>query len=366
MPHHILLTIDVEDWFQVKNLKSAIPFESWPTRELRVEKNTHRILDLLDEASLERSAISFQLSDEERITDNGEQPKDNVLPQAERSSSEAILQPPPRIHATFFVLGWLAERLPHLVREIKDRGHEVASHGYGHELCSQCSSDDLKEDLAKSKKLLEDIIGARVYGYRAPSFSISDDILQLIAEAGYQYDSSYNSFTMHGRYGKISLNGSGRKGIAYKISPGFYELPVSNLTLRKPLSSPCPVKFFEKDSEANLTGELSALSSEQSRSSFVLPWGGGAYFRLIPGPLFRMGVREILRRQQAYLFYMHPWEVDPEQPRPEGTKAFARFKHYTNLSRTEGKLRSLLQKFSECSFVSCHEYLQPSQPKQLK
>jgi hypothetical protein len=79
-----------------------------------------------------------------------------------------------------------------------------------------------------------------------------------------------------------------------------------------------------------------------------------------------MGVREILRRQQAYLFYMHPWEVDPEQPRPEGTKAFARFKHYTNLSRTEGKLRNLLQKFSECSFVSCHEYLQPSQPKQLK
>lgn len=127
----------------------------------------------------------------------------------------------------------------------------------------------------------------------------------------------------------------------------FYELPISNLS---------PFGFPTLDT-LGILGHF---------RHFCLPWGGGAYFRLIPGPLFRMGVREILRRQQAYLFYMHPWEVDPEQPRPEGTKAFARFKHYTNLSRTEGKLRSLLQKFSECSFVSCHEYLQPSQPKQLK
>ncbi len=343
MPRHMLLTIDVEDWFQVENLKSAIPFESWPNRELRVEKNTHRILDLLDEASLERSAISFQLSEEERITDNGEQPKDNVLPQAERSSSEAILQPLPRIRATFFVLGWLAERLPNLVRGIQARGHEVASHGYGHELCSQCSTEYLKEDLVKSKKLLEDIIGARVYGYRAPSFSISGDILKMIAEAGYLYDSSYNSFAMHGRYGKISLNGSGRKGIAYKISDSFCELPISNLILKKPFSS-----------------RLSDLSSEQSRSSFVLPWGGGAYFRLIPAVVFRMGVRAILRRQQAYLFYMHPWEVDPEQPRPEGTAAISSFKHYTNLSRTEDRLRRLLLEFGGCRFVSCYEYLQPT------
>jgi hypothetical protein len=210
----------------------------------------------------------------------------------------------------------------------------------------------------KSKKLLEDIIGDRVYGYRAPSFSISDEILKLIEEAGYLYDSSYNSFGMHGRYGKISLNGHERRGIAYRISDGFYELAISNLILKKPLSSPCPVKFFKKDSEADLTGELSALSSEQSRSSFVLPWGGGAYFRLIPALLFRIGVKEILRQQQAYLFYMHPWEVDLEQPRPEGTTAFSRFKHYTNLRKTEGKLRSLLLEFGECRFVSCHEYLQ--------
>jgi len=290
MPHHILLTIDVEDWFQVENLKSAIPFESWPTRELRVEKNTHRILDLLDEISDQRLAVSGQRSSGKNTVDSRQKTEarkeetedrrqetvgevketedriQNTASSSLQASGSSLLGfdtkssqscksclkgssengdgqlttdhgQHEKVRGTFFVLGWLAERLPHLVREIKDRGHEVASHGYGHELCSQCSSDDLKEDLAKSKKLLEDIIGARVYGYRAPSFSISDDILQLIAEAGYQYDSSYNSFTMHGRYGKISLNGNWRSGIVYEILEGFYELAISNLPLRKALSS---------------------------------------------------------------------------------------------------------------------------------
>jgi hypothetical protein len=120
MPPHILLTIDVEDWFQVENFKEFIPYSSWPSRELRVEKNTQRLLDLLDKASHQPSAISYQL-DKERVTDNGE---------------------PKKVCATFFVLGWLAERLPHLVREIHARGHEVASHGYQHELCSGQSQRD--------------------------------------------------------------------------------------------------------------------------------------------------------------------------------------------------------------------------------
>jgi hypothetical protein len=223
----------------------------------------------------------------------------------------------------------------------------------------------LREDLGNSKKLLEDIIGARVYGYRAPSFSISDEILKLIEEAGYEYDSSYNSFAMHGRYGKISLNGGERMGIAYKISPGFYELPISNLSFSPFLTL---AEGPGRSRRGNLArgpvedpehsrGERNRRTHFRHFRHFFLPWGGGAYFRLIPGPLFRMGIREILRQQQGYLFYMHPWEVDPEQPRPEGTTAFSRFKHYTNLGRTEGKLRSLLQQFSECSFVSCHKYL---------
>jgi polysaccharide deacetylase family protein (PEP-CTERM system associated) len=302
MTHHILLTIDVEDWFQVENLRTCCPVSSWSSYQLRVEQNTHRILDLLDEASAQRSAISGQHD----------------------------------IRATFFVLGWIAERVPNLVREIRVRGHEIASHGYGHKLCTECSMKDLREDLAENKKLLEDITGDPAYGYRAPNFSISDEILELVKEVGYEYDSSYNSFGMHGRYGKISLNGNGRSGIAYRISDRFYELPISNLP------------FFP----------FPTLGVLGHFRHFSLPWGGGAYFRLIPAPLFRMGVRKILRQQQAYLFYMHPWEVDPEQPRPEGAKAISRLKHYTNLDRTEGKLRSLLLKFTECRFLSCQEYLQ--------
>jgi len=368
--YHILLTVDVEDWFQVENLRTCCPTSSWPSFELRVEKNVHRLLDLLDEASLKRSAISDQLfkvenksnesckscqesirqdqQDEQEVSSafpdekqkdlarakraTGRFPIENTFsqfhPETEKRSGKSckscLTTSSPRIRATFFVLGWIAERLPDLVREIQARGHEVASHGYHHDLCSQISYLELWRDIRDSKKLIEDIIGARVYGYRAPNFSISDDILKMIADTGYLYDSSFNSFSMHSRYGKISLNGQERRGIAYKISEGFHELAISNLKIR----------------------------------NFVLPWGGGAYFRLIPAPLFRIGVREILKRQHGYLFYMHPWEVDPEQPRPEGTSLFSRFKHYTNLSGTEGRLWSFLLKFSECRFVSCHEHLQ--------
>jgi len=115
------------------------------------------------------------------------------------------------VRGTFFVLGWLAERLPHLVREIHSRGHEVASHGYYHNLCNEQSHEDLKNDLSNSKSLLEDIIGTQVYGYRAPSFAITNDILKIIEDCGYLYDSSYNSFSMHRRYDQISVSQNGQK-----------------------------------------------------------------------------------------------------------------------------------------------------------
>ena len=136
----ILITIDVEDWFQVENFKQHIPFSSWDSRELRVEKNTHRLLDLFDSTALHN----------QQPTTNNTHPK--------------------KLCATFFVLGWLAERLPNLIREIHSRGHEVASHGYRHNLCNLESKEDLRKDLIKSKKLLEDIIGSPVVGYRAQVF----------------------------------------------------------------------------------------------------------------------------------------------------------------------------------------------------
>jgi polysaccharide deacetylase family protein (PEP-CTERM system associated) len=225
--------------------------------------------------------------------------------------------------ATFFVLGWIAERLPQLVREIQARGHEVASHGYGHELCQGQAVECLREDLTKSKRLLEDITGNPVYGYRAPSFSISDHVLNLIREAGYLYDSSFNSFGLNKRYGKIEPNGNVGNGILHKISETFYEIPISN------------VKFGGK----------------------VLPWGGGGYFRLIPGQLFKYGVQSILKSQGTYLFYLHPWEIDPGQPRISQVPKSSKFRHYLNLSKTENKLLFLIGNFKNFLFETCYQHI---------
>ena len=230
------------------------------------------------------------------------------------------------MHATFFVLGWIARRLPDLVREIHSRGHEIASHGINHHLCTDETADALRKDLADSKKLLEDIIGGPVYGYRAPSFSINNDILKIIADAGYLYDSSYNSFDKHGRYGKLSINGFQKRGIAYKVSEKYYELPISNLKI--------PIQ------------------------NCILPWGGGGYFRLIPYVVFRKGLQRLLAKENAYSFYLHPWEVDPAQPRVENAPKFLKFRHYVNLASTAQKIKHMLEDFSSCQFVTCREYLQ--------
>ncbi|UCF57598.1 MAG: DUF3473 domain-containing protein [Deltaproteobacteria bacterium] len=316
--NNILLTVDVEDWFQVENFKQCIPFSSWQSYELRVEKNILRLLDLLDTCNGRRTRLPhLSQSDGGQATDNGRGEK----PQA-----------------TFFVLGWIAERLPHLVREIRSRSHEVASHGYQHNLCNQISPKDLKIDLTHSKNLLEDIIGDRVYGYRAPSFSISQDILKIIQDCGYLYDSSFNSFAMHGRYGHLDLSKNGTRGIALQISKTqgpesriLYELPISNIKL----------------------------------GNSILPWGGGGYFRLIPFPVFRLGVQSILKKENAYLLYLHPWEIDPEQPKVKEASKFFKFRHYINLNKTASKLSSFIEAFNQCHFATCRQYLKlvPTTPQ---
>ncbi|MFW9916769.1 MAG: DUF3473 domain-containing protein [Candidatus Thorarchaeota archaeon] len=311
----ILLTIDVEDWFQVENFKQCIPFSSWPDCELRVEKNTHRLLDLLDATKLRAPA---------RTRD-----------QANSTSPSNSINPKNSPLATFFILGWIAERLPHLVREIHSRGHEVASHGYAHNLCNKGSPADLKEDLSHSKKLLEDIICGPIYGYRAPSFSINHDILKIIRDCGYLYDSSYNSFAIHGRYGRLNLSQNGRRDIATRIADArcptqnpeskvLHELPISNLKL----------------------------------GNYTWPWGGGAYFRLIPSPIFIAGVKAILRKQNTCLLYLHPWEFDPEQPKVERSPMFFKFRHYTNLDKTASKLSLFIEAFKESRFITCKQYLE--------
>ena len=351
MSHYFLLTIDVEDWFQVENFKKYIPFDSWPSYEMRVEKNTHRILDLLDSVSCQPSVV-------------GSQPSDN-LNQMESNSSQFNINHGQRstdnrqnkkLKGTFFVLGWLAERLPHLVREIHSRGHEVASHGYYHNLCNDQSHEDLKNDLSNSKSLLEDIIGTQVYGYRAPSFAINNDILKIIEDCGYLYDSSYNSFSMHGRYGQISVSQNGQKGIALQIPSTKHQKPL-------------PREIHDSDSEAYLTGAKSEIRDPRSKIFYelpisnlkfahqVFPWGGGGYFRLIPSKLFEIGIKCILRQENAYLFYFHPWEIDPEQPRVNQASSFYKFRHYINLNKTHIKLSKLIENFKHCNFITCSQYL---------
>jgi len=335
----ILLTIDVEDWFQVENFRPWIPFETWGQQELRVEKNTHRLLDLFD--SIEMQPANFPISkpqaDDYELSFVSNQLKNDGQPTTNNAHTK-------KVKANFFVLGWIAERLPHLVREIQSRGHEVASHGYNHNLCNQQSTFDLKKELTESKKLLEDITGSPVLGFRAPNFSVNDEVLKTIEDCGYLYDSSYNSFSLHDRYGTISLNGQAKKGIAHKLSDNFFELPISNLCFRNPMSY-----------------LLSATSlKRKDRDRFVLPWGGGAYFRLMPLPVFTAGVKNILKEKNAHLFYLHPWEVDAEQPKVAVASYLNKIKHYTNVRQTEMKLKKLIKNLSHCRFITCSRYLELS------
>jgi polysaccharide deacetylase family protein (PEP-CTERM system associated) len=332
----ILLTVDVEDWFQVENFRPYVPFDTWDQRELRVERNVHSLLNLFDSVELagrpeaRSQNADGSKSDEARIPEGSE---DFELPSFPACKPQAEGSP----KATFFVLGWIAERLPGLVREIQSRGHEIASHGFNHIMCNRQTHSDLKKDLTDSKKLLEDITGSKIAGFRAPNFSIDNNTLIIIKNCGYLYDSSYNSFGLHSRYGKISLNGNKKKGIACKLSDNFFELPISNL---------------------NISYKLSAMSSERNdKNRFVLPWGGGGYFRLIPHHLFNNGVQSILKKDRAFLFYMHPWEIDPKQPKVKKASLNYRFRHYINLKKTMSKLTSLIEAFPSCRFITCSEYL---------
>jgi len=258
------MSVDVEDWFQVENLKEVVPRSSWDTRERRVERNTGRILDLM--------------------ADHG-------------------------ARGTFFILGWVAERHPELIRRIAAGGHEIASHGYGHELVYSLSPADFRRDVLRSKQILEDVSGQPVTGYRAPCFSITNWAVEILQELGFEYDSSVFPTVAHDRYGRLTGVEMGRPVV--ELRPGFHEVCISCL----------PV------------------------GGRGLPWGGGGYFRLMPFAAWRAGIRRILRTGSPYVFYIHPWEIDPGQPRVEGLSRMNRFRHYVNLDRSEPRLAALLADF---------------------
>lgn len=258
------LTIDVEDYFQVSAFAPYIARSDWDMRECRVERNVDRILSMLDEHDT---------------------------------------------RATFFTLGWIAERYPHLIQRIAAQGHEIASHGYGHQRASDLSEDAFREDIDSAKKILEDLCGAAVNGYRAPSFSIGPSNLwafDSLARAGYRYSSSIYPIR-HDHYGMPDA-----PRFAHRVRDELIELPITTLRL------------FNRN----------------------LPSSGGGYFRLLPYAMSRWMIRRVNARElESAIFYCHPWEFDADQPRIAGIDRKTRFRHYVNIDRMEQRLACLLRDF---------------------
>jgi polysaccharide deacetylase family protein (PEP-CTERM system associated) len=261
------MTIDVEDYFQVSAFASYISRSEWDNIPCRVERNVDLILGLLDDAGAS---------------------------------------------ATFFSLGWIVERYPSLARQIVENGHELASHGYGHQRATELNPKEFRQDVTRAKQVLEDAGGVEVKGYRAPSFSINASnrwALDILAETGHMYSSSIYP-VKHDHYGSPDAP---RHPYRPNGDEGILELP------------PTTVAMFGRN----------------------LPAAGGGYFRLMPYSLSRWLLEQVNRKEAApCMFYFHPWEVDPEQPRPGRMDAKTRFRHYVNLERMEGKLARLLKDFS--------------------
>lgn len=261
------LTVDVEDYFQVTAFERRVSRDSWGQLPSRVNKNTLKILDLFDELS---------------------------------------------VKGTFFILGWVAERFPDLVREISRRGHEIACHGYGHELVYRIGPQQFRADIRKAKSCIEDLAGVAVYGYRAPSYSITKEslwALDILIEEGFRYDSSIFP-VYHDIYGMPDA-----PRFPYKIirpAGTLLEFPLTTLLLH--------------------------VAGKQLR----VPIAGGGYLRLLPTSLFSRGITHINSRdKQPTVLYFHPWEIDPEQPRIRANFK-SRFRHYLNLDKMEGRIRHLL------------------------
>jgi polysaccharide deacetylase family protein (PEP-CTERM system associated) len=260
------MTVDVEDYFQVSAFDAVVERATWDGRESRVSANTERLLSLFGES---------------------------------------------RVRATFFVLGWVASRFPSLVRRIVEAGHEIASHGYAHRLVYEQTPEEFRQDIRRSKALLEDISGTAVLGYRAPSYSITKRslwALDILIEQGYRYDTSI--FPIH----------HDRYGIPDAPRHVHVEMRRNGCIVETPGST---VRW----------------------GGMNLPIAGGGYFRLLPYWWTHWGIGRLNRiERRPAIFYLHPWEIDPGQPRFEVSRA-TRLRHYRNLEKTEGRLRRLLADF---------------------
>jgi polysaccharide deacetylase family protein (PEP-CTERM system associated) len=275
-----ILTFDVEEYFHASIFEKVVSADRWPQLESRVERNVERILSLLERH---------------------------------------------QVRATFFVLGWIGEHRPSVVRRIAAHGHEIACHGYDHRLISGMTPEEFREQLSRSIEVLERLSGKRVVGFRAPSFSINEETLwafEVMAEMGIEYDSSIFP-VFHDRYG-IPKTPRGEFKIVTERGANIVELP------------PASVRILGQN----------------------LPFGGGGYFRLFPFWFTSWSIKRINRRGEPVMFYLHPWELDPEQPALK-LGLGPRLRHYSNLRIVERKLEKLLESFR---FLPISEFLGLKQP----
>ncbi|MER3424401.1 MAG: polysaccharide deacetylase family protein [Nitrospiraceae bacterium] len=259
------LTVDVEDYFHVSAFDGVVRMEDWPGCESRVERNTEKMLNLLADA---------------------------------------------KVRATFFILGWVAERHPSIVKKIQGEGHEIASHGYGHQVLTAMTREQFRRDIRRAKGILEDLTGRPVLGYRAPSFTIMRETwwaLPILVQEGFVYDSSIFPIR-HDRYGVPDAN-----PLCHRVETAtgpLWEIPPSTLSVM----------------------------------GIRMPIAGGGYFRLIPYRLLRRLLRYAETAGNPLVMYFHPWELDPDQPR-FNAPMLSRFRHYVNLHKTECRFIQLLRDF---------------------
>lgn len=260
------ISIDVEDYFQVSAFEHSIDRKDWDSIEHRIVNNTFKVLDLFQEK---------------------------------------------KVVATFFTLGWVAERYPEIVKRIVNEGHELASHGYGHQRVSNLSPEEFKIDVIKAKNILEDIGGVKINGYRAPSYSIGEKniwALDVLSQTGHQYSSSIYPIK-HDHYG-------------YLGAPRFVFKDKKTNLIEVPITT---VKFVNK----------------------LLPGGGGGFFRFYPYFLSKWLINRVNQSdKQSTIFYFHPWELDPDQPKQINISSKSKFRHYLNLDKTESRLIQLLSDFN--------------------
>jgi polysaccharide deacetylase family protein (PEP-CTERM system associated) len=261
------ISIDLEDYYHTAALAGVIGRREWGRCESRIEGSTHRLLAILNDY---------------------------------------------KVRATFFVLGWVAEQKPQLIKEIYAAGHEIACHGYGHELIYRQQPEEFRADVRQAKQILEQLIGERVKGYRAPVFSVVEDTLwalDILIEEGFTYDSSIFPI-LHDRYGipggkrfphRIIRNGKGH----------LEEFPLSTVRW----------------------------------GGYNIPIAGGGYLRFLPYWLIKRGITSLNKQRQPAIIYLHPWEIDPQQPR-QAVGPLTRLRHYYNLDKMEGKLKRLLAGFN--------------------